>query len=104
MPLVLEEYGAAVHEKLHALAVVAGVAAQTDSHAEGARKFIEAIRELNAKMQIPEKLTGIRKENIPGMAAHAAQEANPLYPVPVQMDAKALEKIYCKVADWNCEN
>jgi hypothetical protein len=33
------------------------------------------------------------------MARHAAKEANPLYPVPVLMDAKELELFYYQVAD-----
>ena len=100
MPIVLEDYGAAVYKKLHALGVAAGVAAETDSEKIGAEKFIAAIRALNRNMGIPETLTGIRKADIPVMAKHAAKEANPLYPVPVLMNAKELETFYHKVADW----
>lgn len=32
------------------------------------------------------------------MAAYAAREANPLYPVPRLMDAKELERFYYKVS------
>ena len=52
-------------------------------------------------MGIPESISGIRKEDIPLMAKHADKEANPLYPVPVLMNAKELEKLYYKVADWS---
>lgn len=58
-----------------------------------------AIRELNHRMNIPDTLPGIIKEDIPKMAKHAAKEANPLYPVPVLMNAKELEKFYYKIAD-----
>ena len=51
-------------------------------------------------MNIPETFSGIRKEDIPVMAKHAAKEANPLYPVPRLMNAKELEQFYYKVADW----
>ncbi len=54
---------------------------------------------MNARMSIPEKLSGIKSEDIPVMAEHADREANPLYPVPVLMDAKRLEKFYYKVSD-----
>lgn len=101
MPYVLESYGKCVHKKLHRLAVVAGVASREDAPATGAAKFIKAIRELNANMGIPQKLSGIQKEHIPAMARHAHREANPLYPVPVLMDAKALEQFYYAVADWS---
>lgn len=101
MPIVLETYGEAAHKKLHELGIAAGVADSGDSHREGAEKFIRAIRDLNRKLNIPTSLPGIRKEDIPQMARHAAKEANPLYPVPVLMDAGELEQFYYKVADWS---
>ena len=101
MPLVLEAYGEAAHKKLHDLAVAAGVSTPEESHRDGAEKFIAAIRELNRKMLIPETLPGILKEDIPMMARHADREANPLYPVPVLMDAKQLEPFYYQIADWS---
>lgn len=101
LPIVLEDYGTAAHKKLHELGVVAGVCGAHDSHNEGAVKFIKAIRELNRRINIPETLSGIKKEDIPTMARHADHEANPLYPVPVLMNAGELEKFYYKVADWN---
>ena len=101
MPIVLEAYGKAAHRKLHALGVAAGVCVEADDHAKGAKAFIQAIREMNRRMQIPEKLPGIRQMDIPQMARHAAKEANPLYPVPVLMCARELERFYEKVADWS---
>ena len=100
LPIVLEEYGASAHKKLHRLAVAAGVAQESDTSEAGAKKFIQAVRGLNARMGIPETLPGIRAEDIPQMAKHAAREANPLYPVPKLMNAKELERFYYKVADW----
>lgn len=101
MPIVLEAYGEAAHKKLHELGIAAGVAGSGDSHREGAEKFIQAIRDLNRRLDIPETLPGIRKEDILQMARHAAKEANPLYPVPVLMSAGELEQFYYKVADWS---
>lgn len=101
LPVVLEDYGKAVHKKLHKLAVAAGVATESDSHSVAAEKFIRVIREMNSRMNIPETLEGIREEDIPLMARHADKEANPLYPVPVLMNAKELTKFYYKVADWS---
>ena len=101
MPIVLEAYGKAAHKKLHDLAIAAGISTAEESHCEAAGKFIAAIRALNREMGIPEKLTGIREEDIPAMAAHAHREANPLYPVPVLMDRKELEQFYRRVADWS---
>ena len=101
MPYVLEAYGKPVHKKLHALGIAAGVADKEDSPAVGAQKFIRATRDLNADMNIPDVLSGIRKEDIPALAAHAEKEANPLYPVPVLMSRKELERFYYKIADWS---
>lgn len=101
MPYVLEEYGACVYKKLHRLGIAAGVCTGEDTHEDGAKLFIAAIRELNAKMNIPDKITGIRKEDIPEMAKHAEKEANPLYPVPKLMTRKELEGFYYKIADWS---
>ena len=47
-------------------------------------------------MGIPEKLPGIRREDIPALAAHAEKEANPLYPVPRLMETAELAALYEK--------
>lgn len=103
MPYVLESYGECVYKKLHQLAIVAGISSENDTHKAGAEKFIEAIKELNAKMGIPTKISGIKKEDIPVMAKHAAKEANPLYPVPKLMTKSELESFYFQIADWSAE-
>lgn len=96
MPIVLEEYGETAYVKLHQLAVAAGISKETDDVAESAKKFIQEIRNMNARMNIPTGFTNIVEDDIPMMAAHADAEANPLYPVPLLMDAKELETIYYK--------
>ncbi len=101
MPYVLEAYGESIYKKLHKLGMAAGVCSANDSYKTGAEKFIDAIKLLNKDMGIPDKLSGIRKEDIPLMAKHAEKEANPLYPVPKLMTQKELEKFYYKVADWS---
>lgn len=94
MPYVLESYGKCAYKKLHRLGVAAGVCSENDSHEVGAKKFIEAIKALNAKMNISDKITGIKQEDISDMARHAEREANPLYPVPKLMTRKELEGFY----------
>lgn len=96
MPMVLDEYGESVYEKLHQLAVVAGISKESDSPEASAKRFIQAIRNMNARMNIPTGFTNIETTDIPMMAEHADAEANPLYPVPKLMDSKELEKIYYK--------
>lgn len=102
LPYVLERYGSCIHRKLHDLAVAAGVAEAQESDADAAAKFIRAIRQLNARMGIPETLDGIRPEDIPVMAAHAEKEANPLYPVPRLMTRDELTFFYEQVAGKEC--
>ena len=101
MPYVLEAYGQSAYKKLYELSVAAGVCDEKDGHKDGAEKFIAAIKALNAKMGIPDKLSGIKKEDIAVMASNAEKEANPLYPVPRLMTEKELEKFYYRVSDWS---
>ena len=99
-PYVLDAYGKSVYRKLRDLAVAAGVATRQDDAKTAAEKMIAAIRNLNAKLGIPERLAGIKEEDIPTMARLAAKEANPLYPVPKLFGVKELEQFYYCVADW----
>ena len=101
LPIGLELYGPCVHRKLWELGRCAGVVEQDTPIPEGAAKFIAAIRGLNKQLNIPEKLPEIQREDIPKMAAHAAREANPLYPVPRLMDGLELERLYELAADWS---
>lgn len=98
LPIVLEAYGPCVHQKLWELGQSAGAAGDASSPEEGAAAFIAAIRALERRLGIPEALPGIRREDIPIMAAHAAREANPLYPVPRLMGAAELERFYLAVS------
>lgn len=97
MPYVLEQYGRSAQKKLHYLGFHVGVSNGNDNYALGAEKFISSIRELNKKMNIPEKLDDIKKKDIEEMASHAEREANPLYPVPKLMTKKELEAIFEKM-------
>lgn len=98
MPYVLESYGPCVHKKLHELGIAAGVCTPAQSDEQSAAAFIHAIRDLNARMNIPAHLDGIQESDIPVMAAHAEKEANPLYPVPRLMTEEELEGFYRQVA------
>lgn len=101
MPYVLDAYGEFVYKKLHTLGIAAGVCGGNDSDKTGAEKFIAAIRALNKKIGIPEKLAGIKREDVPAMAKHAAKEANPLYPVPKLLTENELAEFYTQIADWS---
>ena len=98
LPIGLEIYGPCVHKKLWELGRAAGVVPENMPISEGAKAFISAIRSLNKRMDIPETLPGIQREDVPAMSRHAAREANPLYPVPRLMNAAELEQFYEKAA------
>lgn len=99
MPYVLEKYGKSAQKKLYQLAVFVGLCDENDSYEVGAERFIEAIKEMNVRMDIPNKLVDIKRLDIPDMAKHAEREANPLYPVPKLMTVKELEDIYNEIAE-----
>ena len=96
LPVVLRYYGSNASCKLAELADAAGIKGSSDE--EKAEAFIDAIKRLEKDLRIPETLPEIREEDIPELAAHADREANPLYPVPMLMDAKELEVFYRLVA------
>ena len=94
LPYVLEAYGKTIHKKLAALAVAAGVADTETPVEEAAAGFIQAIKDMKARFGIGDFIPEIQEEDIPKLSHYADKEANPLYPVPVLMDAGELEKFY----------
>ena len=96
LPIVLEDYGAAVEEKLAHLAELTGVRF-TGTDAEKARAFIDEIRTMNRRMDIPTGFNFIREEDIPQMVRWALAEANPVYPVPVVYDKKRCERVIRRI-------
>ena len=101
MPYVLEAYGKSIHKKLHKLGSYAGICDENDSCEIGARKFIDAIKQLNSDMGISNRIEGIKKKDIFYLSKHAEKEANPLYPVPKLMTRKELESFYYMISDWS---
>ena len=75
-----------------------GVADVCLNDSEAAGQFIAFFEDMNARMNIPEKLKA-EEADIPELARHADREANPLYPVPRLMNAAALEDIYRQIKE-----
>ena len=94
LPFVLEAYGHTIDNKLHQLAIAAGVADEDTPDNQAATQFIQAIKDMKKRFAIGDTIPQIREEDIPKLAAYAEKEGNPLYPVPVLMDAKQLEQFY----------
>ena len=97
LPYFLEEYGPSCHKALARLARKAGIAEETSADEPAARAFIAWVWEMNRAMEIPSCIPEIRAADVPALAAHAAKESNPLYPVPKLMDARELETMYYKL-------
>lgn len=97
LPIVLRMYGSACEKKLAKLARKAGIVNRQLKNQEAAQAFIQWIQELNDSMGIPRHFPQIQRKDIPVMARHADKEGNPLYPVPILMNQKELERIYEKV-------
>ena len=94
LPFVLEVYGHTIDNKLHQLAIAAGVTDEDTPDDQAAAQFIQAIKDMKKRFAIGDTIPQIREEDIPKLAAYAEKEGNPLYPVPVLMDAKQLEQFY----------
>ena len=99
LPHVLEAYGESAHRKLWELACALKLCDESAPWKEGAERMIAMIRRMNAEMDIPETLPGIRGEDIPRLAVRAEAEANPLYPVPKLMTRRELEQFYYDVME-----
>ena len=86
LPYVLDFYGETAYERLARLCECAGVAKAGQTDEQKALDFIQAIRDMNARMNIPDKIEKIQEKDIETIAKRACKEANPLYPVPRIMD------------------
>lgn len=95
---MLRAYGDAAAPKLADLARMAGIAPATAQDSLAAEAFFDWVDRMNEILGIPKYVSGIRRSDIPEMAAHADAEANPLYPVPLLMDRLELERMYEVVA------
>lgn len=94
LPYVLQEYGESIHKKLSKLAVAAGICTKETPCEQAANAFIDEIKSMKQRFGIENTIPQIREEDIPKLAHYADKEANPLYPVPVLMDAEELETFY----------
>ena len=94
LPMLLEAYGEKIHKKLARLAIAAGLADADTPCSEAAGQFIRAVKDMKKRFGIGDHIPEIQETDIPKLAHYADKEANPLYPVPVLMDAAKLESFY----------
>ena len=94
LPYVLNSYGDTITSKLAKLAYYCDFCDNSTSKQEASKIFLEKLSELEKQLNIPTKINELKQEDITLLAKQADKEANPLYPVPLLMDNKELEKIY----------
>lgn len=94
LPHILRRYKEAVYKPLARLALITNLGSENESEEVLANRFIDKVFEFNEYFNIPLKVKGVKKADVPAMAKNADHEANPLYPCPVEWDAKELEGIY----------
>ncbi len=92
LPYVLDWYGETAYKKLAILAREVGIEGNSDE--ELAKNFVKAIRDYNKYMNIPDKIEGIKEEDLETMITRAQSEANPLYPVPRIMSREDMKDMY----------
>ena len=96
LPIVLEDYGEVVYEKLAHLAELTGVK-DNGSTEEKAKAFIAEIRAMNRRMEIPTGFNFIQEKDIPQMITWSLAESNPFYPVPIVYNRKRCEKVIRRI-------
>lgn len=97
LPVMLRHYGEKVYKPLAKLSVEIGLGNKNEGKKALAEKFLLFIENLNKKMGIPEKIKELKEEDIEELSVLAEKEGNPLYPVPMLMDAKELAEVYKKL-------
>lgn len=96
LPHILDYYGESIYQPLSELANAVGIKGAT---AEAkAKTFIQAVKDMNAYMDIPTQIKGIKEEDIPQMVERSYKEANPLYPVPKFMGKEEMTAMYKEIA------
>ena len=94
LPHMLRAYGKSVHKPLAKLAQLISIVPVGVSNSDAADAFIKWVDDMNASMGIPKYIEGIQEKDIPQMASNADAEANPLYPVPREMDVDELAHMF----------
>lgn len=95
LPYVLDFFGESAYRPLAELANAVGIKGANDE--VRAKEFIKRIKEMNAYMEIPTQIKGIKDEDIPLMVERAMKEAHPLYPVPKFMTEEEMTALFKKL-------
>ena len=95
LPYVLEAFGHSAYRKLARLSDELSLCEKTATNKEKSESFIAWIKQLNKKMEIPEKFDiEYNEKDVEEMLNHAIKEGNPLYPVPREFNKEDFRRIY----------
>lgn len=95
LPVVMDQYGQSAYKSLAELAEVVGI--EGESTKEKAEKFIDAIKQMNKRMEIPDKVKELKEEDFDTIVSRALTEANPSYPVPVIWDEEDVKLLLRRI-------
>lgn len=90
LPEVLAAYGDCVHQRLADLADVVGIGEAGDSISSRAGRFIQAIHDMRASMEMPLQPKDLNPSDIPGIIDGCVDETGRLYAVPRYMSEDEL--------------
>ena len=93
LPHVLRFLSPAITAKLAVLAIRVGLGTDSEPEAELARKFLDSIDAMNARLGIPRYLEALHAKDIPALASAACREADLNYPVPSYMSQQDCERV-----------
>ena len=97
LPYVLKEYDKAIYKKIAKIVDYLDICEKDKSNEFKFNLFMDKLSELERNLNIDLTISGIKDEDIEGMAIYALKEANPLYPVPVIWNKKKMIEMYYKI-------
>lgn len=96
LPHILEYSSDPARKRLARLADAIGL--EADGEKAKADAFIQAVRDLEAKVEIPSTLDALKRSDIPAIASQATDEAHMNYPVPRYMSPQDCEALLQRMA------
>ena len=95
LPVVMDQYGKSAYKSLAELADVVRIEGASDK--EKAESFIDAIKQMNKRMEIPDKVKELKEEDFDTIVSRALTEVNPSYPVPVIWDEEDVKLLLRRI-------
>ena len=99
LPIVLEEYGSSIYNKMAEIYDYLDLGIKTIGKEEKTKAVIAWIEYLNKELNIPNKIANIKEKDLDLLAKRAEKETNPLYPVPVIWKKSTFKNILISVME-----